>query len=72
MVFGTVYSAKELEFSELNSLETAFSHKLGHRIRFENKVDKNHNGSVTFGRIAQKDLLKKVLKQSHFPDPTPL
>ena len=46
MVFGTVYSAKELEFSELNSLETAFSHKLGHRIRFENKVDKDLIGGV--------------------------
>ena len=31
-----------------------------YKLSLENKVDKNHNGSVTFGRIAQKDLLKKV------------
>lgn len=34
--------------------------RLQYRMSLENKVNKNHNGSVTFGRIAQKNVLKQV------------
>ena len=40
IVFGTVYSAKQLDRNDLASLEAAFSYKLEHNVRLENKVDK--------------------------------
>ena len=46
VIMGTVYSAKELEFEDLNKLEVAFSHKLGRKIRLENKVDSKLIGGV--------------------------
>lgn len=46
MVFGTVYSAKELTNKEIASLEAAFSYKLEHSIKLENKIDKSLIGGV--------------------------
>lgn len=31
-----------------------------YKLSLENKVDKNHNGSVTFGRLAKKGVLKQI------------
>ena len=43
---GTVYSARELDLRQLNTLEVAFTRKLGSSIRLENKIDKNLIGGV--------------------------
>ena len=49
----------DLHFSNLKH----FPHimRFQYKLSLENKVDKNHNGSVTFGRIAQKDLLLEMI-----------
>ena len=46
MVLGTVYSANELTSKEIASLEAAFSYKLEHAIKLENKIDKSLIGGV--------------------------
>lgn len=46
IVFGTAYSAKQLDKNDLASLEAAFSYKLEHNVRLENKVDKKLIGGV--------------------------
>ena len=44
--FGTVYSANEIDKHYLYALESAFSNKLEHIIKFENKIDKSLIGGV--------------------------
>ncbi len=46
IVFGAAYSAKEIDDSDIETLEEAFSHKLGRTIKLENKVDKKLIGGV--------------------------
>ena len=46
MIFGTVYSAEKMEPQEINTVEVAFSHKLGKTIRVENKVDPDLIGGI--------------------------
>ena len=46
MVLGTVYSASELDKSEIVSLERAFSYKILRNVRLENKVDPKLIGGV--------------------------
>ena len=45
-LFGEVHSAYELDHNELVSLEAAFSYKLKHAVRLENKLDKSLIGGV--------------------------
>ena len=45
-IFGTAYSANEIDKYYLYSLESVFSNKLGHVIKLENKVDKSLIGGV--------------------------
>ena len=45
-IFGTVYSAKELDHEEIVKLEAAFAYKLKHALKFENKIDKSLIGGV--------------------------
>ncbi len=46
IIFGTVYSAEKMTPQEINTVEVAFSHKLGKTIRVENKVDPELIGGI--------------------------
>ena len=46
VIFGTVFSAEKMKPQEINTVEVAFSHKLGKTIRVENKVDPDLIGGI--------------------------
>ncbi|MBO7676459.1 MAG: ATP synthase F1 subunit delta, partial [Erysipelotrichaceae bacterium] len=46
VIFGTVYSAEKLSPKEINTIEMAFTRKLGKTIRVENKVDPELIGGI--------------------------
>ena len=74
-VFGTAYSANELDAGELVNLEAAFSYKLKQAIRLENKIDKSLIGGVKVEisdevwdgsyKARMKDLRSALLEAGH-------
>ncbi|MBQ6125669.1 MAG: ATP synthase F1 subunit delta, partial [Erysipelotrichaceae bacterium] len=74
-LFGQVYSANELDRDEMVNLEAAFSYKLKHAIRLENKLDKSLiggvkvmiNGEVWDGsyKARMDDLRNSLLEKEH-------